>query len=533
MDLDRYVDDELAEERALGHASSDAQRGDGTTYPGDPDVEVRPDAVRSSDLEVVIGGQQTTLPAMSSPGRTDPAPGIVVIHENKGLVPYIENTARRLATEGFVAVAPDLLAPVGGTGSLDSAEAATAALKERAPEDMVQDLRAVADALAADERVDADRLAVIGFCFGGGLTWRVLASHPGLAAGVPFYGPPPPPEDLARIEAPVLAVYGETDERITSTLPTTQETMDGHNRSFESLVLPGAGHAFHNDTNPDRYHPEAAHTAWDHAVAFLHRVLDAPEPRVVTTPAPVHELEGARTEVARACRALVVAGVLGGVLGHVSLRHDERQLLVRCRGPRERGLRFTAPSDVHLVGMDGTPPDSDDHAAPNELPIHTAIMAARPEVRAVVHAHPPFALIAGLADLELPPMFGAYDIPATRLAEAGIPVFPRAALINDEALAGELVTAIGTARACLLRGHGIVTTGTSLAQAVVAAVQLETLARVAVELHRVGTAPSAIEDADLRQLPDLGGGFNDEQFYRYLLAELELAESAVGLSPDR
>jgi carboxymethylenebutenolidase len=273
MDLDRYVEDELAEERALGHASADAQHGDGTNYPGDPAVEIQADAVRHGDLEVVIGGQATTLTAVSSPEGSDPAPGIVVIHENKGLVPYIENTARRLATEGFVAVAPDLLAAVGGTSSLDSVEAATAALKDRAPEDMVQDLRAVLDALAADERVDAERLAVIGFCFGGGLTWRVLASRPGLAAGVPFYGPPPPAEDLARIEAPVLAIYGETDERITSTLPATQEAMSSHDRTFESLVLPGAGHAFHNDTNPDRYHPEAARTAWDHALAFLHRVL--------------------------------------------------------------------------------------------------------------------------------------------------------------------------------------------------------------------------------------------------------------------
>jgi ribulose-5-phosphate 4-epimerase/fuculose-1-phosphate aldolase len=253
----------------------------------------------------------------------------------------------------------------------------------------------------------------------------------------------------------------------------------------------------------------------------------------VTAPVPTDELEVGRTEVARACRALVVAGVLHGVLGHVSLRHDEQQLLVRCRGSRERGLRFTVPDDIHLVGLDGTAPRADQHVAPNELPIHTAIMATRPEVQAVVHAHSPFALIAGLAGLELPPMFGAYDIPATRLAEAGIPVFPRAALINDDVLAGELVAAIGTARVCLLRGHGIVTTGASLAQAVVAAVQLETLARVAVELHRVGARPTAIADADLRQLPDLGGGFNDEQFYRHLVAELELADGVSGLSRDR
>jgi ribulose-5-phosphate 4-epimerase/fuculose-1-phosphate aldolase len=227
----------------------------------------------------------------------------------------------------------------------------------------------------------------------------------------------------------------------------------------------------------------------------------------------------------------VVAGVLDGLLGHVSLRYGDQQLLVRCRGPKERGLRFTTAEDIHLVGLDGTATQPAEHLAPNELPIHTAIMAARPEVQAVVHAHPPFALIAGLAKLELPPMFGAYDIPAARLAEAGIPIFPRAALINDEAIASELVATIGTTQVCLLRGHGIVTTGTTLAKAVAAAVRLETLARVAVEIYRVGARPSAIDDSDLRQLPDLGGGFNDEQFYRHLVAELKLAEAPSGQQP--
>jgi carboxymethylenebutenolidase len=274
MDLHRYVDDELAEERAFEHASAQAQHGDGTNNPGDPDVEVPVTDVRSCAHEVVIGGQPRTMAAVSSLSRRDSAPGVVVIHENKGLVPYIENTARRLATEGFVAVAPDLLAPVGGTMAFDSIEAAIEALTQRAPEDMVQDLRAVLDALAADERVDADRLAMVGFCFGGGLAWRVLAKHPGLTAGVPFYGAPPPAQDLARVEAPVLAIYGEPDERITSTMPSTRETMAAHDRPFESLVAPGVGHAFHNDTNPDRYRAASARAAWDQAVAYLHRALD-------------------------------------------------------------------------------------------------------------------------------------------------------------------------------------------------------------------------------------------------------------------
>ena len=237
-----------------------------------------------------------------------------------------------------------------------------------------------------------------------------------------------------------------------------------------------------------------------------------------------------RRRVARACRILSVAGVLDGILGHVSARFDEHRMMVRCRGPRERGLRFTTLADVHAVDIAGGHPNEEGYAAPNELPIHARVLAAREDVHAVVHAHPPASLLAGLAEVALPPMFGAFNIPAARLAEPGVPVFPRAALINGDALADDLVATMGNARVCLLRGHGIVTVGSSVEEAVVAAVNLEALARVAVGLAQLGVEPRPISSEDLGQLPDLGGGFNDGHSYRHLIAQAAADDVRLGLT---
>lgn len=239
---------------------------------------------------------------------------------------------------------------------------------------------------------------------------------------------------------------------------------------------------------------------------------------IETNAAPV-----TREAVAEACRALVVAHVMHGVLGHISVRHEGDQLLVRCRGPRERGLRFTEAADFHLVSVDGEPTAPDGYIAPSELPIHTAVLARNPDVNVVIHAHPPFALLAGLADLDLLPVFGAYDTPTTRLAQRGIPVYPRAVLINTFELGADLARTMGDARACILRGHGIVTAGVTLEEAVTTAVRLETLARVAVELRRLGSSLEAVDQQDLDQLPDLGRSF-DRQVYRNLQAKLAAEE---------
>ena len=272
MDLRSYLDSELEEDATLpgGGASASADGDNG--YPGDPAVHVPENAVAAATVRFP-GGDGDVEAYLARPRGGGSAPAVVVVHENKGLVPYITDVARRLAAAGFVAAAPDLLSRLGGTASFGSPADVTAALATIDAADVVADVRATLDWVAGQEHVQSDRLGILGFCYGGGVAWRVLTQEPRLSAGVPFYGPIPDADDVPGIRAPVLAVYGETDERITSMLPEIREAMVRHGKTFESLVLGGAGHAFHNDTNPDRYDPAAAREAWDAAVAWLDRWL--------------------------------------------------------------------------------------------------------------------------------------------------------------------------------------------------------------------------------------------------------------------
>src|SRR5438105_3973969 len=135
------------------------------------------------------------------------------------------------------------------------------------------------------------------------------------------------------------------------------------------------------------------------------------------------DVEALRAKVAMSCRILGRRQLVDGVLGHVSARVDEERLLIRCRGPRERGVARTQADDIRLVDLDGNHLEaSDGWQVPKELPIHTRLLARRPDTGAVVHAHPRPVLLAGLAEIDLRPVFGAYNIPAMRLAAAGVPV---------------------------------------------------------------------------------------------------------------
>ena len=222
-----------------------------------------------------------------------------------------------------------------------------------------------------------------------------------------------------------------------------------------------------------------------------------------------------------ACRILAARGLVDGALGHVSARASETELVVRCRGPLEMGLAHTTPADIWRVTLDGEPIDvPSDYAVPNELPIHVELMRARPEVGAVVHAHPPAALMAGLAGLRPRAVFGAYNIPALRLALAGVPTYERPVLISTAELGRELVAAMGDSDACVMRGHGIATVGASVEQATVLATVLEVLLGITVELARLGAEPPELNDCDLAELPDLGATFNDEMTWRTLVADV-------------
>ena len=225
-----------------------------------------------------------------------------------------------------------------------------------------------------------------------------------------------------------------------------------------------------------------------------------------------------RRTVAVGCRILAHAGLAEDVLGHISVRNPgiEPSLLVRCRGPRELGLLHTEPDDVREVSFDGRQLDGrDDYAAPNELPIHTAVLRARPDVAAVVHAHPPAVVAADLAGLPLVPLIGSYHIPAAQLAAGGIPTYPRGVLIRRDDLADEMVAAMGDRPVCVLRGHGITAVGATVEQAVVRALAVDALARMICRVAELGGEIRPLPDDDLAELPDLGAGFNETLMWRH------------------
>lgn len=231
------------------------------------------------------------------------------------------------------------------------------------------------------------------------------------------------------------------------------------------------------------------------------------------------DLHTLRVEVARGCRILANTGLVDGILGHISVRVDTDRLLVRCRGPQENGLIFTIPEDIKLVDLDGHG-ELTDYASPNEFPLHAEVLRTRPEVMAVVHAHPPGVVTADLAGVPLRPVIGAFNIPAARLAAEGIPIYQRSVLISQRKLAIDMLTAMGAHPICLLRGHGLTSTGTSLSQAVARALAVEQLAQLCLRVTQTGRPLQELPADDLAQLPDLGARFNDTLLWNYQTARL-------------
>ena len=238
-------------------------------------------------------------------------------------------------------------------------------------------------------------------------------------------------------------------------------------------------------------------------------------------------VEGLRQTVALGCRILAARGLAEDILGHISARVDDGHLLLRCRGPAERGLLFTTPDDIRLVAARGgqspgdVDPPGDGYVVPNELPIHVEVLARRSDAGAVVHAHPPSIIAADLAGVPLVPLVGAYNIPAARLARDGIPVFERSVLVNHPDLGRDLAGVLAGHAACVMRGHGLTTVGQTVEQAVVTALAVDSLARMCLRVAEAGGRPMARPDSDLDALPDLGTGFNDTQLWRHHVARLE------------
>ncbi|WP_411877739.1 dienelactone hydrolase family protein [Polaromonas sp. YR568] len=202
---------------------------------------------------------------------TGKLPGVLVIHENRGLNPHIEDIARRLALDNFIAFAPDALTPLGGyPGDEDKARELFAKLDQRkCTEDFV------AGVTYLKGRDDCSgKLGVVGFCYGGGMTHTLTTRLPELNAAVPFYGNQPPVEDAAKVKTPLLLHFAAVDERINASWPAYEAALKAAGVSFTAYQYPGTQHGFNNDTTP-RYDAAAAKLAWERTLAFFNRQLRA------------------------------------------------------------------------------------------------------------------------------------------------------------------------------------------------------------------------------------------------------------------
>jgi carboxymethylenebutenolidase len=196
--------------------------------------------------------------------------GVIVIHENRGLSPHIEDVARRVALEGYTALAPDLLSPSGGTPSDD--DAARDAIGKLDQASTVANL--VAAVATLKSRPDAaGPVGVVGFCWGGGMTNLLAEAAPGLAAAAPFYGIAPPAAGVKNIKAKLMLHYAGNDERIDATIPGYEEALKAAGVTYTKYMYPGVEHAFHNDTAGPRYNKEAAELAWSRTMAFFKETL--------------------------------------------------------------------------------------------------------------------------------------------------------------------------------------------------------------------------------------------------------------------
>lgn len=197
-------------------------------------------------------------------------PGVVIVHENRGLNPHIEDVTRRAALEGFLALAPDFLSPRGGTP--EDADRARELISTLDPAQTVADGVAALRWLARHEACTG-KVGAIGFCWGGGVVGLLAAHAPELAAGIVFYGRQPPSELVPQIQAPLLLHYAGLDERINAGIPAFRAALDAAGKTYELHMYEGVNHAFHNDTSQARYDRAAAELAWSRTVAFLNRWL--------------------------------------------------------------------------------------------------------------------------------------------------------------------------------------------------------------------------------------------------------------------
>ena len=225
-----------------------------------PLVDPKDPAIEVQELKFDARGF-TQMAYLVKPVGVTSAPGIMVIHENRGLQPHIQDVARRVAKAGYIAIAPDLVSKAGGTAKFTDTAQISSALAQTTGDEHVANLKEALNVLKATKGVQADRLGVTGFCFGGGLTWRMATEAPELKAAVPFYGPAPDVAKVPNIKAAVLGIYGGNDARINAGIPALEEALKAAKIKYQIKIYEGANHAFHNDTGQN-YKKDAAEDAW-------------------------------------------------------------------------------------------------------------------------------------------------------------------------------------------------------------------------------------------------------------------------------
>ncbi|KAA6436769.1 dienelactone hydrolase family protein [Dyadobacter flavalbus] len=217
------------------------------------------------DYQSAKGGG-TIKALLSKPeGAAQKLGGIIVVHENRGLNPHIEDVARRAALAGFVSVAPDALTPLGGYPGNDDKGRELQSKRDR--NEMLEDFIAAYDYLKSNKDCNG-KIGVVGFCFGGWIANMMAVRIPELSASVPFYGGQPAAEDVPKIKAPLLIHYAELDTRVNEGWPAYETALKANNKEYKAYVYPGANHGFHNDTTP-RYDKAAAELAWKRTVDFF------------------------------------------------------------------------------------------------------------------------------------------------------------------------------------------------------------------------------------------------------------------------
>jgi len=230
---------------------------------------IEPTDVRLQSSDYVMydspkgGGQIKGL--LSKPAGKGKFPGIVVVHENRGLNPYIEDVGRRCAVGGFISIAPDALTPLGGYPGNDDEGRTLQSKRDR--NEMLEDFIAAYEYLKKHPDCDGN-VGVVGFCFGGWISNAMAVRIPDLKAAVPFYGGQPAVEDVPKIQAPLLVIYAELDERVNAGWPAYEAALKANGKKYEMINYPGVNHGFHNNTTP-RYDEAAAKAAWEKTIAFF------------------------------------------------------------------------------------------------------------------------------------------------------------------------------------------------------------------------------------------------------------------------